>query len=309
MRAVYEKFGLDANTQDFAGHAMALQADDEYLNKPALPTLRAIKLYAYSLERWGKSPYIYPVYGLGGLPEGFSRLCAIHGGTFILNTPIHSIEYDESGNVAGVVAELEGKTVAAKAPIIVGDPSYFKGHSASNNAGAGKEEEGGSGGGGDDAAAATAAQVTKTGQVVRSICVLAHPIAAIAGNDSAQIIIPQNQCGRKHDIYVSVLSSKHMVCPRGKTIAIVSTTVETATPEKELAPAFALLGEIQQRFTAVADTYVPAAGLSAKKVFVTSSYDASSHFEETTEDVLAVYEALMGEPLDLDTMTTEITEP
>lgn len=30
-------------------------------------------------------PFIYPIYGLGGLPEGFSRLCAIHGGTFILN--------------------------------------------------------------------------------------------------------------------------------------------------------------------------------------------------------------------------------
>ena len=29
---------------------------------------------------YGKSPYIYPLYGLGGLPEGFSRLCAINGG-------------------------------------------------------------------------------------------------------------------------------------------------------------------------------------------------------------------------------------
>src|SRR5690554_4945544 len=47
--------------------------------------VEAIQLYAYSLERYGRSPYIYPVYGLGGLPEGFSRLCAINGGTFMLN--------------------------------------------------------------------------------------------------------------------------------------------------------------------------------------------------------------------------------
>ena len=33
-------------------------------------------------------PFIYPIYGLGGLPEGFSRLCAIHGGTFILNKQV-----------------------------------------------------------------------------------------------------------------------------------------------------------------------------------------------------------------------------
>mmetsp|Transcript_21341 Transcript_21341/g.21469 ORF Transcript_21341/g.21469 Transcript_21341/m.21469 type:complete len:270 (+) Transcript_21341:100-909(+) len=72
MRALYEHFGLDANTQSFTGHAMALQRDDGYLDEPAAATVEAIKLYAYSLERYGKSPYIYPIYGLGGLPEGFS---------------------------------------------------------------------------------------------------------------------------------------------------------------------------------------------------------------------------------------------
>ena len=64
---------------------MALQTDDSYLDRPAAFTCECIQLYVYSLERYGKSPYIYPIYGLGGLPEGFSRLCAIHGGTFMLN--------------------------------------------------------------------------------------------------------------------------------------------------------------------------------------------------------------------------------
>ncbi len=64
---------------------MALQTTDEYLSRPAASTCDAIQLYAYSMQRYGKSPYIYPIYGLGGLPEGFSRLCAIHGGTFMLN--------------------------------------------------------------------------------------------------------------------------------------------------------------------------------------------------------------------------------
>lgn len=64
---------------------MALQRDDDYIDEPANVTVEAIQMYIYSLERYGKSPYIYPIYGLGGLPEGFSRLCAIHGGTFMLN--------------------------------------------------------------------------------------------------------------------------------------------------------------------------------------------------------------------------------
>ena len=44
-----------------------------YINKPALETLQRIKLYSDSLARYGKSPYLYPLYGLGELPQGFAR--------------------------------------------------------------------------------------------------------------------------------------------------------------------------------------------------------------------------------------------
>jgi len=47
-----------------------------------------------SIGRYGDSPFIYPLYGLGGIPESFSRMCAIHGGTFMLNTDIDKILYD-----------------------------------------------------------------------------------------------------------------------------------------------------------------------------------------------------------------------
>jgi len=54
-----------------------------------------------SIGRYGDSPFIYPVYGLGGIPEGFSRMCAIHGGTFMLNTDITNFVM-ENGKVTGV---------------------------------------------------------------------------------------------------------------------------------------------------------------------------------------------------------------
>lgn len=41
-----------------------------------------------SMGRYGDSPFLYPVYGLAGIPEGFSRMCAINGGTFMLNKDI-----------------------------------------------------------------------------------------------------------------------------------------------------------------------------------------------------------------------------
>lgn len=38
------KYGLDDNTVDFIGHALALHRDDRYLNEPALDTVKRMKV-------------------------------------------------------------------------------------------------------------------------------------------------------------------------------------------------------------------------------------------------------------------------
>ena len=53
---------------------------------------------------YGDTPFIYPVYGLAGIPEGFSRKCALFGGTFMLNQPVEKFEFDKDGKVCGVTA-------------------------------------------------------------------------------------------------------------------------------------------------------------------------------------------------------------
>lgn len=60
----------------------------------------------------------------------------------MLNKPDATPVYDDDGKVIGVSSENE----TAKAPIVVGDPSYFPD------------------------------KCSKTGQVVRAICILDHPI-------------------------------------------------------------------------------------------------------------------------------------
>lgn len=177
-RELYAEYGLDNNTQTFIGHAMALHRDDDYLDQPASTTVEAIQLYIYSLERYGKSPYIYPLYGLGGLPEGFSRLCAIHGGTFMLNKGIDEVLYNEDGIAWGVKTGNE----IARAKYIIGDPSYFG-----------------------------PSKTRVTGQVVRSICILDHPVANTDSAESVQIIVPAVQVNRRNDIYVCVVSNAHNV--------------------------------------------------------------------------------------------------
>jgi RAB protein geranylgeranyltransferase component A len=55
----------------------------------------------------GKSPYLYPLYGLGELPQGFARLSAIYGGTYMLDKPIDEIVM-EGGKVSYLVSQCFG---------------------------------------------------------------------------------------------------------------------------------------------------------------------------------------------------------
>ncbi|EMC93315.1 hypothetical protein BAUCODRAFT_37004 [Baudoinia panamericana UAMH 10762] len=278
MRQVYDKYGLEPSTRDFIGHSMALYTNDDYVDKrgQAKDCVERIRLYVNSMARYGKSPYIYPLYGLGELPQGFARLSAIYGGTYMLNTTVDEIKYDSSGKVSGIRATMkergedgEGMKFETKCKKILADPSYFSG------------------------------KVQVVGQILKCICILNHPIDRTDNADSLQLIIPQSQVGRKNDIYIAMVSSAHNVCPKGYYIAIVSTIAETdSNHHLELQPGLERLGRIEEKFMgAPIPIYAPKGDGKADEVFLSKSYDASSHFETMTDDVRDIYRRAMGEEL------------
>jgi len=216
---LFKKFSLEPNTIDFIGHATALFFNDDYVTRPAIQLMEKIRLYTDSMGRYGDSPFLYPIYGLGGIPEGFSRLAAIHGGTYMLRTNAEEILF-ENGKVTGVRSGAE----KAFAPLIICDPSYVMNISG---------------------------RVKKVGQVIRAICLLQHPVANTKDAHSCQIIIPQKQVNRKNDIYIAVVSAAHAVCPKDYYIAMISTNVETANPEAEIQPALALVNPVKEMFVSV----------------------------------------------------------
>ncbi|XP_061922522.1 rab GDP dissociation inhibitor beta-like [Entelurus aequoreus] len=259
MREVFKKFNLSSDVVDFIGHSLALYRTDDYLDMSCIHTIQRIKLYSESLARYGKSPYLYPLYGLGELPQGFARLSAIYGGTYMLNKPIEEIVM-ENGKVVGV--KSQGETARCKQ--LICDPSYFMD------------------------------RVINAGKVIRAICILSHPICNTSDVNSCQIIIPQNQVNRKHDIYVCMISFAHNVAAEGKYIAIASTTVETNDPEKEIKPALDLLEPIEQKFISVSDQFVPQDMGEESQVFISRSYDATTHFETTCDDIKDIYRRMTG---------------
>merc|ERR1712060_503214 len=266
-----QKFGLQESTIDFVGHAIALQPNDEYLHQACGPTIHKCKLYIESWMQYGGSPFIYPIYGLGGLPEGFSRLAAINRGTYMLHKPVTGFEYDESGKVCGVRSGEE----VAKAPMVICDPSY-----------------------------ADPAKTKVQCQIIRAICILGAPIPDTHTSDgkpasSVQIILPQKQLKRQNDIYVMMVSHAHQIAAKDKYVAIVSTVVETAQPEKEIEPALKLLGPILEKFISVSEFRVPLDDGTKDNVYVTTSYDPTSHFEDASAEVLRMWKTITGSDLDL----------
>lgn len=229
MADVYKYFDLNQGIQDFIGHAMALHLDDAYVTQPAWESYANIVLYMQSMNRFGKSPYLYPLYGLGELPQGFARLSAIYGGTYMLDKPFDGVVLDEQGHVSGVRSGQE----VARCSAVIGDPSYFPD------------------------------RVKQTSKVIRAICLLRGPIPNTSQADSVQIIIPQRQVARKYgmnmdmvyvllvprvlDIYIACVSHAHNVCADGHYVAFVSTIMERPdepNPEREILPALTLLGPI-----------------------------------------------------------------
>lgn len=265
MVEIFASYGLDSGTQDFIGHALGLHLDEGYLTKPAVDTIRRIRLYMTSMLRFGSSPYLYPKYGLGELPQGFARLSAIYGGTYMLDKPVDEILRDEDGRVCGIRSGEE----VVKCQAIFADPSYVP------------------------------RRVDSSHRVIRAICLLNHPIPSTDKKDSCQIIIPQRQLNRKNDIYIACLSSEQMVCPAGYYIAIVSTICETKDPEAEIAFGLSLLGPILEKFISVVNMHEPLLDGTADRLFISKSYDATSHFETVCDDVKSLYQRYSGKPLEL----------
>eukprot|EP00918_Siedleckia_nematoides_P052480 GHVU01114646.1.p1 GENE.GHVU01114646.1~~GHVU01114646.1.p1 ORF type:complete len:442 (+),score=101.19 GHVU01114646.1:191-1327(+) len=278
---LFGKFGLEKGTIDFIGHALALYDSDTYLAKPAADLIERCKLYGESLARYGKSPYLYPLYGLGELPQAFARLAAVYGGTYMLHKPVNRIVYDGEGKVCGVVSvDEEGKEAYAKCKMMVGDPTYFP------------------------------EKCHPVEKVVRCIAILSHPITP-GKEASAQIILPQAQIGRENDIYVFCVSSSHCVAPEGKYIAFVSTITkrpDVMFPDgrvngevalAELKSGLQILGKVDAFFYDCYDVMVPKESGSSDQCFISRSYDPTSHFELVSDDVMDLYERIYGKPLDL----------
>ena len=97
-----------------------------------------------------------------------------------------------------------------------------------------------------------------------------------------------------------MVSYSHLICAKGIYVVSISTTIETANPMEEIQPAINLLGPILDMFVSESTLYDQLEDGKASNLWISKSYDPSSHFEVASNDILEIYEKIVGEKLDLN---------
>ena len=95
--------------QHFALHAIAMATSAT----SSLDGLKATQSFLKSLGRYGNTPFIWPLYGSGEMPQAFCRMCAVFGGLYCLRKSASSlIIHKETKQCTGIV--LDGQNLKAK---------------------------------------------------------------------------------------------------------------------------------------------------------------------------------------------------
>lgn len=63
-----------------------------------------VQRYTSSMQRFGtKTPFLFTNYGTGELTQALCRLCAVHGGTYVLRRGAKAVVQDERGTTKGLI--------------------------------------------------------------------------------------------------------------------------------------------------------------------------------------------------------------
>uniref|UniRef100_A0A6G1S7Q9 Rab proteins geranylgeranyltransferase component A n=1 Tax=Aceria tosichella TaxID=561515 RepID=A0A6G1S7Q9_9ACAR len=88
IKQYLEQQGLKPTLQEYIINSIAMVKPFD----TTLETCSKIKKFMIATERYGRSPFLFPLYGCGEFPQSFCRLSAVFGGLYCLNNRIKDIK-------------------------------------------------------------------------------------------------------------------------------------------------------------------------------------------------------------------------
>ncbi|KAG7516044.1 rab proteins geranylgeranyltransferase component A 1-like [Solea senegalensis] len=99
---------LGDNLQHFLLHSIAMVTEDT----PTEEGLASTRHFLRCLGRYGNTPFLFPVYGLGEIPQCFCRMSAVFGGIYCLRHTVHCLLLDKSNNRCKAVIDSRGQRIS-----------------------------------------------------------------------------------------------------------------------------------------------------------------------------------------------------
>ncbi|KAM7373812.1 hypothetical protein PAMP_006512 [Pampus punctatissimus] len=98
---------LGDNLQHFLLHSIAMATEDTHTEAGLTSTRHFLRC----LGRYGNTPFLFPVYGLGEIPQCFCRMCAVFGGIYCLRHSVHCLLVDKETNRCKAVIDSRGQRI------------------------------------------------------------------------------------------------------------------------------------------------------------------------------------------------------
>ncbi|NXA08708.1 RAE2 geranylgeranyltransferase, partial [Sapayoa aenigma] len=111
---------LTPSLQHFILHSIAMVSETECTT---LEGLQATKKFLQCLGRYGNTPFLFPLYGQGEIPQCFCRLCAVFGGIYCLRHAVRCLVLDRASGRCKAIVDHFGQRISASYFIV--EDSYL----------------------------------------------------------------------------------------------------------------------------------------------------------------------------------------
>ncbi|XP_012502591.1 PREDICTED: rab proteins geranylgeranyltransferase component A 1 [Propithecus coquereli] len=111
---------LTPNLQYFVLHSIAMTSET---SSSTIDGLKATKNFLHCLGRYGNTPFLFPLYGQGELPQCFCRMCAVFGGIYCLRHSVQCLVVDKESRRCKAIIDQFGQRIISKHFLV--EDSYF----------------------------------------------------------------------------------------------------------------------------------------------------------------------------------------
>ncbi|NXE86901.1 RAE2 geranylgeranyltransferase, partial [Menura novaehollandiae] len=118
---------LTPSLQHFILHSIAMVSESEC---STLEGLQATKKFLQCLGRYGNTPFLFPLYGQGEIPQCFCRLCAVFGGIYCLRHAVQCLVVDRASGRCKAIVDHFGQRISANYFIV--EDSYLSESTCTN---------------------------------------------------------------------------------------------------------------------------------------------------------------------------------